>query len=78
MQKKQSKSSKRNTDKIWKMGQDKNARKKHIREENCQEDLWQENYSDGQTRDITKNIGEDWKGIRDGRKENNQGEEKWK
>jgi len=26
---------------------------------------------DGQTRDITKNIGEDWRGIGDGGKESN-------
>ena len=44
--------------------------------ENYQEDLQWENYSDGQIRDMTKNIREDWKGIRDGEKKNDQGEEK--
>jgi len=32
------------------------------------------NYSDGQTRDMTKNIGEDWKEIGNGGKGNNQEE----
>jgi len=39
------------------MWHSKNMRKEHLEEENCQEDLWQENYSDGQTRDMTKNTG---------------------
>jgi len=52
------------------MWQDKNIRKEHLEEKNCQEDLWQENYSDGQTRDTTKNIGKDWKEIGNGGKEN--------
>jgi len=47
------------------MTQDKNMRKEHSEEENCQEDSWQENYLDGQTRDMTKNVGEDWKAIGD-------------
>jgi len=33
---------------------------------------------DGQTNSTTKNIGEDWRGTRDGGKENNQEKEKWK
>jgi len=41
------------------MWQDKNVKKEHLKEESCQEDLQQESYSDGQTRDTTKNIGED-------------------
>ena len=57
MQRKQLKNSKRNIDKTWKMWHSKNTRKEHLEEENCQEDLWQENYSDGQTRDMTKNTG---------------------
>jgi len=47
------------------MWQDKNMRKGCLEEENCQEDSRQESYLDGQTRDTTKNIGEDWKGIGD-------------
>ena len=60
------------------MWQDKNTRKEHLEEENCQEDLQQENYSDGQTRDMTKNTGEDQREIGDGGKENDQGKEKQK
>jgi len=29
--------------------------------ENCQEDLWQRNYMGGQTSDMTKNIGKEWR-----------------
>ena len=45
------------------MWQDKNRKKKYLREENCWEDLWQENYLGGQIRGMTKNIGEDQRGI---------------
>jgi len=45
-------------------------------EKNCQEDLWQENCLNSQTNGTTKNIGEDWKEIRDSGKENDQGKEK--
>ena len=63
MQKKQSKSSKRNINETWKMQQDKNAKKEYLEEENYQEDLWQENCLDGQIKSTIKNIGEGWKGI---------------
>jgi len=53
-------------------------RKKRLKEENYQEDLWQENCLDGRIKDMTKNIGEGWKGIGDGGKESNQEKEKWK
>ena len=76
MQKKQSKNLRRNTGEIWKMSQDKNMRKEHLEEENCQGDLQQENCSDGQIKGTIKNIGEGWKGIGDGGKESDQG--KWK
>jgi len=33
---------------------------------------------DSQTKDMTRNIGEDWKEIGNGRKGNNQEKEKWK
>jgi len=32
-------------------------KKEHLEEENCQEDLWQRNYLNGQIRDMTRNIG---------------------
>ena len=72
MQKKQSKSLRRNIGKIWKIWQGRNMRKKYLEEESCQEDLQQENYSDGQTRDMTKNTGEDWRRIGDGGRESNE------
>jgi len=52
------------------------VRKKYSEEENCQEDLWQESYSDDQTRDTTKNIGKDWKEIGDDRRARDLREEK--
>jgi len=33
--------------------------------ENCQEDLWQRNYMGGQTSNMTKNIGEEWRRTED-------------
>jgi len=36
-------------------------RKRHLEEENCQKGSWQENYLDGQTNGITRNTGEGWK-----------------
>ena len=60
------------------MQQDKNIRKEHLEEENCQGDLQQENCLDCQIKDMTKNIGEGQKGIGDGEKESDQGKEKWK
>ena len=59
MHKKQSKNLRRNIGEIWKMWQDENTKKECSKGENCQEDLWQENYLDGQTKDTTKNIGKD-------------------
>jgi len=39
--------------------------------ENCQEDLRQRNYIGGQTSDMTKNIGEEWRRTgNDGRARN--------
>jgi len=51
-------------------------RKEHLKEENCQEDSWQENYLDGWTKDTIKNTREDWKGTRDSGKGDNQEEER--
>ena len=52
------------------MWQDKNMRKEHLEEENCQGDLWQENYLGGQTKGMIKNIGADWKETEDNRRVN--------
>jgi len=41
-------------------------------EENCQGDLQQGNYLDGQIKGMTKNIGEDLKETGDGRKGNEE------
>ena len=60
------------------MQQDKNMKKKHLEEENYQEDLQQEYYLDSQIKGTIKNIGKGWKGIGDSRKEGNQGKEKQK
>ena len=60
------------------MQQDKNTKKKHLKGENCQKNLQQENCSDGQIKGTIKNIGEGWKGIGDDGKEGDQGKEKWK
>ena len=60
------------------MQQDKNARKECSEGENYQGDSWQENYLDGQTNGMTKNIEEDWREIRDGRKENGRGKKEQK
>ena len=45
------------------MWRDKNAKRRHSREENCQGSLQQKCYIDGQTRDMTRNIGVDWREI---------------
>ena len=58
MQKKQLKNLRENIGEIWKMWQDKNARKEHLKGESCQRDLQQENYLDGQIKGITKNTEE--------------------
>jgi len=47
--------------------------------ENCQDDLQQKSYLGGQTNNMTRNIGEDWKEIGNNRKENKQEDkELWK
>jgi len=76
MLKKQLKNSRKNIGKIWKMWQDKNVRKECTEEENCQGDLWQENYLDGQIKGTIKNTREDWKGIGDNRRARDPREEK--
>ena len=66
----------KNTGEIRKIWRDKNVRKKHLKEENCQEDSWQENYLDGWTKDTIKNTREDWKGTGDSGKGDNQEKER--
>jgi len=58
MQKRRSKNLRRNIGKIWKMWQDKNAKKEHSSEENYQGSSQQKYYMDGQTGDMTRNTGE--------------------
>jgi len=52
------------------------VRKERLEGKNCQGDLWQGNYLDGQRKDTTKNTGKGWKGTGDDGKENNKQEEK--
>jgi len=54
------------------------VRKEHLEKENCQGDLQQENCLDGRIKDMTKNIGKDWKGIGDGGKKSDQRKKKMK
>jgi len=62
MQKKRLKNSKKNIGETWKTWHGKNVKRECSDKENCQEDLWQRN---GQTNDITKNTGEEWRKTRD-------------
>jgi len=43
------------------MWHSKNVKKKHSDRGNYWEDSWQRNYRDGQTSNMTKNIGVGWK-----------------
>ena len=61
MQKKRLKNSKKNISKTWKMWRGKSTKRERSNRENCQEDLRQGNYTDGQTNDMTKNTGEEWR-----------------
>ena len=72
MQKKQSKSLKRNNSKIQKMLESKKEKKERLNEENCQDSSWQENYLDSQIKDTIKNTGQDQKEIGDNGKEKGQ------
>ena len=58
MQKRQSKSIKRNTEETWKTSEDRKRKKGYFREGNYQEDSQQENCLDSQTRGMTKNTGQ--------------------
>jgi len=61
MHRKQLKNLRENIKEIWKTWCSKSVKKKCSNRENCQEDLWQRNYMSGQTSDMTKNIGEEWR-----------------
>jgi len=56
---------------------DKNKRKEHSEEKNCQGGLQQENYLGGQIKGTMKNTGEGWKEIESVEKKNKQ-KEPWK
>ena len=45
----------------WKMWRGKSIKRECSDRENYQEDLRQRNYMGGQTSDMTKNIGEEWR-----------------
>ena len=55
----------------WKTWRSKSAKREHSDGENCQEDLQQKNYMNGQTSDMTKNIGEEWRRTGDDGKSRN-------
>ena len=61
MQKKRSKNLRKNISETWKTWRGKSMKRERSDGENCQEDLWQGNYMDGQTNDMTKNTGEEWR-----------------
>jgi len=61
MQKKQSKNLRKNIGETWKTWCGKSMKRECSDRENCQKDLQQRNYTDGQTNDMTKNIGEEWR-----------------
>jgi len=63
MQKRRSKNLRRNIDEIWKMWHGKSTKKVRSNEENYQGGSQQRRYTGGRTRDTTRNIGEEWKGI---------------
>jgi len=71
MQKKRLKNLRKSIGETWKMWRDKSMKKEHSDRENRQEDLWQRNYMGGQTSDMTKNIGKEWRRTgNDGRARN--------
>jgi len=79
MQRKQSKNSKKNAGKIWKILEDRKEKKKCLGERNCQGNLWKESYLVGQTKNTMRNTGQGWKEIEDdGKEEEQRNEEQWK
>ena len=68
-----------NTEGTWRMLKDRKKKKGHSRGGNYQKDSQQENYSDGQIRDMTKNTGQDQKETGgDGKREGKEDEEQWR
>jgi len=65
MQKKRSKNLRKDIGETWKTWRSKSAKREHSDGENCQKDLQQGNYIDGQTNNMTKNTGEEWRKTRD-------------
>ena len=45
------------------MSRDRKRKKGHSGERSYQEGLWQRNYLDGRTKNMTKNTGQGWKGT---------------
>jgi len=76
MQKKRSKNLRKNISETWKTWRGKSMKRERSDGENCQEDLWQGNYMDGQTNDMTKNTREEWRKTGDNRRIRNLQEEK--
>jgi len=65
MQKKQLKNLRKSIGKTWKMWCSKSVKRERSDGENCWKDLWQRNYIGGQTSDMTRSIGEEWRKTRD-------------
>ena len=76
MQERQLKNMRKNINKIQKMQGSKKKRKGHLKEENCQNGLWQESYLDGQIKGMMKNTRQGQKETRDdGKEEGQEGKE---
>jgi len=71
MQKKQLKNLRKSIGETWKTWRGKSAKRECSNRENCQEYLWQRNYMSGQTSDMTKNIGEEWRRTGDDKRARN-------
>ena len=79
MPRKQQKSIKGSTEGTQRTSGDRKRKKELSGEGSYQGDLWQKNYLDGWTKDMTKNIGQGWKEIGgDGKEEGKEDEEQWK
>ena len=61
MQKKQFKNSRKSIGETWKTWHNKSMKREHSNRENYQEDLQQRNYMGGQTSNMTRSIGEEWR-----------------
>jgi len=61
MQKKRSQNSRKSIGETWKIWYSKSMKRECSDGENCWEDLQQKNYIGGQTSDMTRSIGEEWR-----------------